>query len=203
MFDLVAAPQPFLDGEWVAAGWRGRRRSRRRRRRGGGAWWRGCSARRSTPAIASRPPRFDDGPWPRLPFGRADRRGAPLRRRCRRVAACSVETVGSPSAGCPRGVTEVRPGRHGAGEHRPSWPISLAAPLEWEHNEVPLGQHVAGSTVRLSIRRYAPSGVVGAITPYNFLLITNVWKVVPALLAGCTVVLRPSLLTPLEATGLR
>jgi aldehyde dehydrogenase (NAD+) len=44
--------------------------------------------------------------------------------------------------------------------------------------------------------------VVAAITPYNFPLITNIWKVVPALLAGCTVVLRPSPLTPLEATVL-
>lgn len=71
---------------------------------------------------------------------------------------------------------------------------------EWEHNEVPLTQHIAGSAVRLSIRRYEAAGVVAAITPYNFPFITNVWKVVPALLAGCTVVLRPSPLTPLEAT---
>jgi aldehyde dehydrogenase (NAD+) len=71
---------------------------------------------------------------------------------------------------------------------------------EWEHNEVPLTQHIAGSAVRLSIRRYEAAGVVAAITPYNFPFITNVWKVIPALLAGCTVVLRPSPLTPLEAT---
>jgi acyl-CoA reductase-like NAD-dependent aldehyde dehydrogenase len=69
----------------------------------------------------------------------------------------------------------------------------------WENNEVPLGDHFVGSSVRLSIRRFEPSGVVAAITPYNFPLITNIWKVVPALLAGCTVVLRPSPLTPLEA----
>jgi transketolase len=30
----------------------------------------------------------------------------------------------------------------------------------WEHNEVPLGEHVTGSTVRLSIRSYAAAGVV-------------------------------------------
>src|SRR5207248_7370163 len=71
---------------------------------------------------------------------------------------------------------------------------------EWEHNEVPLDGHFVGSTVRMSMRRYEAAGVVAAITPYNFPLITNVWKVVPALLAGCTVVLRPSPLTPLEAT---
>jgi acyl-CoA reductase-like NAD-dependent aldehyde dehydrogenase len=50
----------------------------------------------------------------------------------------------------------------------------------------------------LSARRYEPGGVVAAITPYNFPLQTNVWKVVSALLTGCTVVLRPSPLTPLS-----
>lgn len=57
-----------------------------------------------------------------------------------------------------------------------------------------------GKHVRLSVRRFEPAGVVAAITPYNFPFVTNVWKVVPALLAGCTVVLRPSPLTPLSAT---
>ena len=54
--------------------------------------------------------------------------------------------------------------------------------------------------MKLSIRRYEPVGVVAAITPSNFPFTTNVWKVVPALVTGCTVVLRPSPLTPLEAT---
>ncbi len=38
-----------------------------------------------------------------------------------------------------------------------------------------------------------------AITPSNFPLTTNLWKVVPALMTGCSVVLRPSPQTPLEA----
>jgi acyl-CoA reductase-like NAD-dependent aldehyde dehydrogenase len=41
--------------------------------------------------------------------------------------------------------------------------------------------------------------VVSAITPSNFPLTTNLWKVVPALMTGCSVVLRPSPQTPLEA----
>ena len=40
-----------------------------------------------------------------------------------------------------------------------------------------------------------------AITPSNFPLTTNLWKVVPALMTGCSVVLRPSPQTPLEATS--
>ncbi|GAB7035183.1 aldehyde dehydrogenase family protein [Streptomyces sp. NPDC021749] len=44
-----------------------------------------------------------------------------------------------------------------------------------------------------------PVGVVGAITPWNYPLHQIVCKVVPALAAGCTVVLKPAELTPLSA----
>lgn len=44
-----------------------------------------------------------------------------------------------------------------------------------------------------------PIGVVGAITPWNYPLNQIVLKVVPALIAGCTVVLKPSEVTPLVA----
>jgi acyl-CoA reductase-like NAD-dependent aldehyde dehydrogenase len=45
------------------------------------------------------------------------------------------------------------------------------------------------------IRR--PLGVVAAITPWNFPLILASWKIAPALLAGNTMVLKPSPYTPL------
>jgi betaine-aldehyde dehydrogenase len=44
-----------------------------------------------------------------------------------------------------------------------------------------------------------PVGVVACITPWNYPLLQVVLKVAPALLAGCTVVLKPSELTPLDA----
>jgi aldehyde dehydrogenase (NAD+) len=44
-----------------------------------------------------------------------------------------------------------------------------------------------------------PVGVVGAITPWNYPLHQVVAKLAPALAAGCTVVLKPSELTPLVA----
>ena len=43
---------------------------------------------------------------------------------------------------------------------------------------------------------YEPIGVVGAITPWNVPLYVNVGKVVAALLAGCTVILKPAPNTP-------
>ncbi|MGC1165537.1 MAG: aldehyde dehydrogenase family protein [Solirubrobacterales bacterium] len=44
-----------------------------------------------------------------------------------------------------------------------------------------------------------PVGVVGAITPWNYPLNQIACKVAPALAAGCTVVLKPSEVTPLNA----
>ena len=44
---------------------------------------------------------------------------------------------------------------------------------------------------------HRPLGVVAAIIPWNYPVITAVWKIAPALLAGNTVVLKPSPFTPL------
>ncbi|HRW36575.1 MAG TPA: aldehyde dehydrogenase family protein [Aquihabitans sp.] len=46
---------------------------------------------------------------------------------------------------------------------------------------------------------HEPVGVVGAITPWNYPLHQIVLKVAPALAAGCTVVLKPSEVAPLNA----
>jgi aldehyde dehydrogenase (NAD+) len=43
-----------------------------------------------------------------------------------------------------------------------------------------------------------PIGVVAAITPWNFPLAAATWKVAPALAAGCSIVLKPSPLTPVS-----
>ncbi|MGU7785073.1 aldehyde dehydrogenase family protein [Burkholderia sp. PU8-34] len=47
------------------------------------------------------------------------------------------------------------------------------------------------------LTRHTPIGVVGAITPWNFPLLLAIWKVAPALVAGNTMVLKPSPYTPL------
>ena len=47
-----------------------------------------------------------------------------------------------------------------------------------------------------------PVGVVGQIIPWNFPLVMAVWKIAPALAAGCTVVLKPAEDTPLTALRL-
>jgi acyl-CoA reductase-like NAD-dependent aldehyde dehydrogenase len=54
---------------------------------------------------------------------------------------------------------------------------------------------------RIELRR-KPIGVVGAITPWNFPIILAVWKIASALLAGNTVVLKPSPFTPLSSLAM-
>jgi len=58
----------------------------------------------------------------------------------------------------------------------------------------PFGEQIGNSLV---VRE--PVGVVGCITPWNYPLHQIVAKVVPALAAGCTVVLKPSEIAPLVA----
>ena len=70
-----------------------------------------------------------------------------------------------------------------------------------EPTAVPVDELVMGR-VALSIRRHEPVGVVTAITPYNAALLMAFQKVVPALMAGNSVVLRPSPLTPLSSLAL-
>ncbi len=50
--------------------------------------------------------------------------------------------------------------------------------------------------------RREPVGVVAAITPWNFPIVLSMWKIAPALAAGCTLVLKPAPETPLSALRL-
>ena len=63
---------------------------------------------------------------------------------------------------------------------------------------VPVDELVRGR-VALSVRRHEPVGVVAAITPYNAAVIMAFQKLIPALMAGNSVILRPSPLTPISS----
>ncbi|MEW9613414.1 aminobutyraldehyde dehydrogenase [Shinella sp. S4-D37] len=56
------------------------------------------------------------------------------------------------------------------------------------------GEYIAGHT---SMLRRDPVGPVAAITPWNYPLMMFSWKLAAAIAAGCTVVLKPSEITPL------
>ena len=61
------------------------------------------------------------------------------------------------------------------------------------------GEYAKGHTT-MFLRQ--PVGVVAQLTPWNFPLMLAVWKIGPALAAGCTIVLKPSPLTPLTTLKL-
>lgn len=66
----------------------------------------------------------------------------------------------------------------------------LAVSFHWEQR------------IRHSLIQQLPVGVVACITPWNYPQHQIIAKVVPALLAGCTVVLKPSELAPSSAVAL-
>jgi aminobutyraldehyde dehydrogenase len=61
------------------------------------------------------------------------------------------------------------------------------------------GEYVSTHT---SMIRREPVGVIGQVAPWNYPIMMAIWKLCPALAAGCTVVLKPSSATPLTAIRL-
>ena len=96
------------------------------------------------------------------------------------IAASVTSEMGSP-------ITFARAVQAGLPVFTSAGVASLAASFPWT-------EEIGNSLV---VRE--PVGVVGAITPWNYPLHQIVAKVAPALLAGCTVVLKPSEVAPLTA----
>ncbi|HEY0214706.1 MAG TPA: aldehyde dehydrogenase family protein [Paenirhodobacter sp.] len=69
--------------------------------------------------------------------------------------------------------------------------IKAAKEFQWVH---PLGDGTPGAMIS-----YEPIGVVGLITPWNWPMNQVTLKVIPALIAGCTMVLKPSEEAPLSS----
>lgn len=84
------------------------------------------------------------------------------------------------------------------------WAFTKASQVEYQYtrtrsyidlaDKVPLVEHMEASTTYRE-----PVGVVGCITPWNYPLGQVIQKIVPALLMGNTIVLKPSQHTPLSA----
>lgn len=66
-------------------------------------------------------------------------------------------------------------------------------------DKLPLGEIIPSDSGHSVVVRREPIGVVGAIVPWNYPFMLTIWKLAPALAAGCTVVLKPSEQTPLSA----
>jgi len=76
--------------------------------------------------------------------------------------------------------------------------VGLAIGMAASYLEI-LPEYEFQTRVANSIVAREPAGVVAAITPWNVPLLLTLQKIVPALAVGCTVVLKPSEITPLNA----
>jgi aldehyde dehydrogenase (NAD+) len=128
---------------------------------------------------------FDAGPWAAsTPSERAaimTRAGGLIAERAALFADTITLEVGSPSA-----IAAWQPQ---AARLYLDWHAAQASTFPWEEER-------EGISSRLLVRR-RPVGVVGAIVPWNFPLALSFPKLAPALLTGCSVVLKPPEETPL------
>ena len=139
---------------------------------------------------------FDQGPWPSMS---ATDRARVLHAFIDHVeanGAALVETMMA-EAGQPKMFAEHAQLLSGVALGHSSIDLYQSMSHE-EASPVPLDELVRGR-VGLSIRRHEPVGVVAAITPYNGAIIMAFQKLIPALMAGNSVILRPSPLTPISS----
>jgi aldehyde dehydrogenase (NAD+) len=148
-------------------------------------------------AIAAARHAFDHSDWPHLPVAQ---RQALMTRFLDAIDARRGEFVDLivAEAGATRMLAEFLqygiPMKHARRTVEvASRPAVTSLPLELTPNAQ------GGTTLGTGVVSREPVGVVAAISPYNFPFFLNIGKVIPALVAGCTVVLKPSPYTPMEA----
>jgi acyl-CoA reductase-like NAD-dependent aldehyde dehydrogenase len=140
-------------------------------------------------AVAAARTAFDTGPWPRLdPVERI----AAVRRLARayderrpEMADLITAELGAPIAFSQRAQVAL------------PWTMmnafcALAETYPWEETR----RGFFGEDIRI---RKEPLGVVAAVVPWNMPQFLTITKLVPALLAGCCVVLKPAPESPLDA----
>jgi acyl-CoA reductase-like NAD-dependent aldehyde dehydrogenase len=157
-----------------------------------------ASAKDTANAVAAARQAFDEGPWGRTtPKQRGEymrRLGEAMARRGADIAKLVVDEVGIPSQFAES--------------------LNVAPPVEMcfdmadrllptfsfrEPVNPYLGPTVSGSaSFSQGVILREPVGVASLITPFNGPTFVSFMKLVPALAAGCTVVLKPSPYTPLE-----
>jgi aldehyde dehydrogenase (NAD+) len=140
-------------------------------------------------AVAAARDAFDNGEWPRLS---PEERIAAVQKfsevyaaHIPDMAALITEEMGSP-------ISFSNLAQSPAPWMMLNTFLQIAAEYPWEERR----QGVLGSDV---IVRREPAGVVGAIVPWNVPQFVIMSKLAPALIAGCTIVVKPSPETPLDA----
>ena len=133
---------------------------------------------------------FDTGPWRKtsaLDRGKfLFKIGDLIRANAKSLAELEVRNMGKPLAEAEYDVADAANCFEFYG--------GLATKIHGETMSVPANS--------LSFVVREPVGVCGQIIPWNYPLLMAAWKLAPALAAGCTVILKPSELTPLTALEL-
>lgn len=142
-------------------------------------------------AVAAARLAFDEGPWPRLPVGermtKIEKLAAIYMAETDAIADLITAEMGSPKSFSRLG--------QGAGALA-QMHLNMATAKDF-----PWVERRPGLFGDVHVRR-APVGVVGAIVPWNVPQFLIMPKMIPALIAGCTVVVKPAPETPLDAMWL-
>jgi aldehyde dehydrogenase (NAD+) len=140
-------------------------------------------------AVASARDAFDNGEWPRLSpeerIAAVQKFSEAYAAHIPDMAAVVTEEMGSP-------ITFSNLAQSPAPWMMLNTFLDIAREYPWEERR----QGVLGSDV---IVRREPVGVVGAIVPWNVPQFVTMSKLAPALIAGCTIVIKPAPETPLDA----
>jgi aldehyde dehydrogenase (NAD+) len=135
-------------------------------------------------AVAAARRAFDDGPWPQMTV---EQRITALRPFIDAYATRTAELAALLTAemGSPANFSEAA---HGIG------------PLTLMRQTLEFAESYAWAERRgTSLLIREPIGVVGIITPWNVPQVTILAKLLPALIAGCTAIVKPAPETPLDA----
>jgi acyl-CoA reductase-like NAD-dependent aldehyde dehydrogenase len=142
-------------------------------------------------AVAAARDAFDNGPWPRLSVSERMEKVEKLTA----VYAVDVDEMAdliTAEMGSPRSFSRLG---QAAGALAQMHLVMATA------REFPWTERRQGLFGEVHVRR-APVGVVGAIVPWNVPQFLIMPKLIPALIAGCTVVVKPAPETPLDALWL-
>ena len=134
---------------------------------------------------------FDEGPWPRLSVGERMEKIEKL------AAVYTAETDAiadliTAEMGSPKSFSRLGQGTGAVAQMH----LNMMAAKDF-----PWVERRPGLFGEVHLRR-APVGVVGAIVPWNVPQFLIMPKMIPALIAGCTVVVKPAPETPLDAMWL-
>lgn len=186
--------QLYIDGRWVTPAKGGTFETVDPSSETTVAWVAAATAEDIDLAVQAARRAFDEGPWPQMS---STARAAVLRRIAQGIRSRQLE------------LAELEVRDNGKPLPEALWDIGdtagcfdfyadLAEDLDSQQE-----QSVTLADERFSsVARKEPVGVAGAIIPWNFPMLMAAWKVAPALAAGCSMVLKPSELTPLTALEL-